>query len=95
LGDEITIKTLDGEKEVSVPAGIQNGNPIRIKGVGVPYLERNSQRGDHIIIIDVKTPTNISDEEKQLYKRLYEINTKKKYHEKESLLDKVKGAFGG
>lgn len=94
LGDEITIKTLDGEKEITVPTGVQNGNPIKIKGAGVPYLGKSNQRGDHIIIIEVKTPTNISDEEKQLYKKLYEINTKKKHQEKESILEKVKGALG-
>lgn len=93
LGDEITIRTLDGEKGVNIPAGSQYGNPIKIKGAGVPHLGKTSQRGDHIIIVEVKTPTHLSDEEKQLYKKLYEINTKKKFQEKESLMDKVKGVF--
>lgn len=95
LGDEITVKTLDGEKVVNVPSGSQYGDTVKLKGEGVPFLGKNNQRGDHIIVIDVKIPTNLNDEEKQLYKKLYEINTKKKFHEKESILDKVKGAFGG
>lgn len=95
LGDEIAIKTLDGEKTINIPAGIQSGSPVKIKGAGVPQLGRSSHRGDHIVVVDVKTPTDLSEEEKQLYRRLYEINTKKKPHEKESLLEKVKGAFGG
>lgn len=95
LGDEITIKTLDGEKEIHLPPGSQDGNPIKIKGEGIPHLGKASHRGDHIAIIEVKIPTSLSEEEKQLYKKLYEINTKKKFHEKESLMDKVKGAFGG
>lgn len=94
LGDEITIKTLDGEKEITVPSGIQSGSPVKIKGAGVPHLGRNaSHRGDHIVVVEVKTPKHLSDEEKQLYKKLYEINTKKKFQEKESLMDKVKGVF--
>ena len=93
LGDEITIKTLDGEKAINVPVGIQSGKTITIKGAGVPHLSKVSHRGDHIVIVDVKTPTTLSDEEKQLYKKLYELNTKKKYSEKESLMDKVKGVF--
>jgi molecular chaperone DnaJ len=93
LGDEITIKTLDGEKEVNIPAGTQNGDTVKLKGLGVPHLNRNTQRGEHIVVIQVKTPTKLSDDEKQLYKKLYEINTKKKFHEKESLMDKVKGLF--
>lgn len=95
LGDEITVKTLDGEKAVNVSPGSQYGTPIKIKGAGVPHLGRSGHRGDHIIIVKVKTPTHLTEEEKQLYKKLYEINTKKKYQDKESLMDKVKGAFGG
>lgn len=95
LGDEITIKTLDGEKEVHIPAGVQSKESIKIKGEGVPYIGKSGQRGDHIVIVEVKTPTKLSDEEKQLYIKLYELNTKKKHKEKESIIDKVKGAFGG
>lgn len=95
LGDEITIKTLDGEKAINVNAGSQYGTQIKIKGAGVPFLGKTSQRGDHIVILEVKIPTHLSDEEKNLYIKLYELNTKKKHHEKESLIDKVKGAFGG
>lgn len=95
LGDETTVKTLDGEKVVNIPAGLQSGNPVKIKGAGVPHLGKSSQRGDQIIVVDVKTPSHLKDEEKQLYKKLYEINTGKKHQEKESIIDKVKGAFGG
>lgn len=95
LGDEISIKTLDGEKTVHVQAGSQFGTQIRLKGEGVPYLGKASHKGDHIVILEIRTPTHLSEEEKQLYKKLYEINTNKKFHEKESLIDKVKGAFGG
>lgn len=95
MGDEITIKTLDGEKEIAVPVGTQSGSPVKLKGAGVPHLGKNSHRGDHVVFVEIKTPTHLSDEEKQLYKKLYELNTKKKYHEKESIIDKVKGAFGG
>lgn len=95
LGDEITIKTLDGEKQITVPAGVQSRESVKIKGAGIPHLGKSTHRGDHIVIIEVKIPKNLTDEEKQLYIKLYELNTKKKHHERESLIDKVKGAFGG
>ena len=95
LGDEITIKTLDGEKVVQVHAGSQFGTQIKLKGEGVPHLGKTSHRGDHVVVLEIKTPTHLSEEEKQLYKKLYELNTKKKFQEKESLMSKVKGAFGG
>lgn len=91
LGDEISVKTLDGEKELNIPTGCQSGTNLRIKGVGVPHLGKISQRGEQIVTVEVKTPTELSDEEKQLYKKLYEINTGKK--PQEGLMDKFKGVF--
>ncbi|MBQ3819532.1 molecular chaperone DnaJ [bacterium] len=94
LGDEVTIETLDGEKKVAVPAGVQTGNKIKIKGAGVPYLSHPSQRGDQIVIVSVHTPTKLSDEERNLYKRLYEIQNGTKV-QTSSVMDKVKGVFNG
>ena len=39
LGDEVVVKTLDGERKVIVQAGVQSGNSIKIKGAGVPYTK--------------------------------------------------------
>lgn len=91
LGDEITIKTLSGEKTISIPAGIQCNETIKLKGEGIPYLGRNGQKGDHIVVVDVVIPTKVSEEEKQLYKRLYEIKSGKKF--KEGILNKIKNAL--
>ena len=91
LGDEILIKTLDGEQKIQVHAGIQNGNTIKIKNAGIPILSRPSQRGDHIVVVTVKIPTQMSDAERNLYKQLYELKSGKK--PQESLMDKVKGVF--
>lgn len=91
LGDEVIVKTLDGEQKVQIRAGIQNGNTIKIKGAGVPIISRPSQRGDHIIVVTVKIPTKLSDEERNLYRKLYELNTGKKMQD--SLMAKVKGVF--
>lgn len=91
LGDEVTVKTLDGEQKVQIRAGIQNGNTIKIKNAGVPIISRPSQRGDHIIVVTVKIPTQLSEEERHLYKKLHELSSGKKAQE--SLMEKVKGVF--
>lgn len=93
LGDEVIVKTLDGEKKITVQAGIQSGNSIKIKGAGVPFIQRPSQRGDHIVIVAVKTPTKLSDEERNLYRRLYEIQNSQKAKQQTTIMDKVKGVF--
>lgn len=93
LGDEVVVKTLDGEQKITVQAGVQSGNSIKIKGAGVPYIARPSQRGDHVVIVAVKTPTKLSDEERNLYRKLYEIQNNKKVSQQSSIMDKVKGVF--
>lgn len=93
LGDEVVVNTLDGEQKITVQAGVQSGNSIKIKGAGVPYIARPSQRGDHIVVVAVKTPTKLSDEERNLYRKLYEIQNNKKASQQSSIMDKVKGVF--
>lgn len=93
LGDEIKIQTLDGERIINVPAGTQTNETLKLKGAGISHIGRNSQRGDHIVVFDVKIPNpkKLKEEEKQLYRRLYELNTGKKLSE--GLLDKIKNAL--
>ena len=92
LGDSVKIKTLDGEKEISIPAGIQSGDKITIKGAGVPSITSASVRGNQIVIITVLTPTHLSNEEKMVYEKLYEIQMGRQ-KVKKSVKEKLKGAF--
>ena len=91
MGDAILIKTLDGEQEIQIPAGVQHEDIVKIKGAGVPIITKPSQRGDHIVIIKIVIPTKLSDEEKRLYQRLYELSGGKK--PQQSIMSKVKGVF--
>ena len=91
LGDTINIKTLDGERDITLPAGIQNGESVKLRGAGINSLSKQSLRGDHIVVVSIKTPTHISNEEKQLYQKLYEIQMGRK--SKESVKEKLKGVF--
>jgi DnaJ-class molecular chaperone len=47
-------------------------------------------RGDHIVVVTIKTPTHISNEEKALYQKLYEIQTGR---QNLSARDRIKGMF--
>lgn len=69
LGDEITIPTVDGDERLSVPPGTQSGKVFRIKNQGVPHLQRHG-RGDQIVVIHVAVPTNLTAEQKRLFKDL-------------------------
>ena len=91
LGDTIKIKTLDGEREITIPAGIQNGEAVKIKNAGVPNISKPSVRGEHVVVIGVKTPTHISNEEKALYQKLYEIQTNRSANM--GVNERLKGVF--
>ncbi len=70
LGDSLEIPTLDGEGEaLEIPAGTQTGKTFRIRGQGIPRLQRTG-RGDLNVTIRVVTPTNLKDEQKELFRRL-------------------------
>ncbi len=91
LGDVVKVKTLDGEKEISIPTGIQHNEAVKIKGAGVPNISKPSIRGEHIVVVNIKTPTHISNEEKALYQKLYEIQKGKE--SSKSVKEKIKGVF--
>ena len=91
LGDTITIKTLDGDREVNIPAGIQHGEVVKLRGAGIPNISRPSVRGDHILVVGIKSPTRLSNNEKVLYEKLFELQHGEK--NKESVKERLKSVF--
>lgn len=69
LGAEKEVETLDGAVTVKVPAGVQSGEEIRLKGRGVHRLQA-SGRGDHFVRLSVRTPTHLSRKARQLLEEL-------------------------
>ena len=72
LGATVIAPTLDGgEIELDVPAGTQSGETFRMRGKGIPRLQR-SGRGDMIVTVQVKTPTTLTSEQKEILRQLAE-----------------------
>src|SRR5919198_187754 len=97
LGDEFAIPTLDGKEiPLKAPAGTQSGRIIRMRGEGVPFL-REHGRGDLQVHIRVRTPTDLSDEQKKLLRQLAATfgSTNNEPTENKSFFDKVKDVFSG
>lgn len=69
LGTTVTLVTLDGEQELDIDAGAQSGQVITLRGLGVTHL-RGSGRGDLVVHVDVTTPRNLDDEQRDLLLRL-------------------------
>lgn len=73
LGGEVQVPTLKGTKlALKVPSQTQNERVFRLTGQGMPHLN-NSARGDLLATVKVVLPTDLSDEEKELFKKLKEL----------------------
>ena len=71
LGGEIEITSLDGTAKVKVPSATQPDAVFRLKGRGMPI--RGDARGDLYVRLKLKVPDKLNNEQKNLLKRLGEL----------------------
>jgi molecular chaperone DnaJ len=94
LGDKIKVPSLDGDQDLPIPPGTQSGEMFRLRGKGVPYLQRNG-RGDELVFIHVLIPTRLTAQQKKLLQELSETLGKEIVHNTEKgLFQKIKEALG-
>jgi len=72
LGAEVEVPTIDGMARVSVPAGIQSGEKLRLKDLGLPELN-GALRGDQIVRVLVWTPTDLTNEQEEVIRQLADV----------------------
>jgi len=73
LGDKVTVPTVDGDVELTIPAGTQTGKVFHLRGKGIPRLRSdgtNSGRGDQLVYVQVGVPTNLTAEQRALFEQL-------------------------
>jgi len=63
LGEEVTIDSANGKIKVEVPAGIQPGTTLRLKGKGLTNLS-STTKGDHFVKVNVSVPKTLNDKQK-------------------------------
>ena len=73
LGGEIEVPTLDGLVKMKLPPGVTSGKRLRLANKGYPT--GNGDRGDQLVEIQVLIPKEISEEERELYEKLRQIET--------------------
>jgi len=73
LGDNITVKTLDGEEKIEILAGTQSGEVFKINNKGVPYLNNKNQRGDFLVKTLIAIPKKINQKENELFNKIAEL----------------------
>ncbi len=92
LGASIDVPTLDGKlEELEIPAGTQTGKTFRKRGMGIPRLQR-SGRGDMHVTARVQTPTNLTSDQKELFRKLAETFGDSVAEQQKGFFDRI---FGG
>jgi len=77
LGGEITVDTFDGKAKLKVKPETQNGTKVKLKSKGFPVYKKEGHFGDLFITYYVKTPTNLTTKEKELFKELATLKATK------------------
>lgn len=70
LGTEAEVPTLQGRARLEIEPGVQAGKILRMRDRGIPDPERRGRRGDQLIRVHVWTPTDLSDEEREMLREL-------------------------
>lgn len=72
LGTRVTIESIDESVSVYIPQGIGSGEKIQIPAKG--YKDGKGGRGALIAEIKIMIPKNITEEEKELFKKLKQVS---------------------
>lgn len=70
LGGDHVVETMDGKVKLTVKPETQPGTKVRLKGKGFPVYKQDGQFGDLYITWQVKIPTNLTDQQKDLFQQL-------------------------
>ena len=69
FGTSIEVPTLSGKVKLKIPSGIKSGQVLRLRGKGIPELNRN-HFGDQLVKINIETPQKYSKKAKSLLEDL-------------------------
>ena len=73
LGGDAVINTFTDKVKLKVTAGTQNGTKVRLKGKGFPKYKIDGEFGDLYITYNVVVPTDLSEEQKDLFTKLSKL----------------------
>lgn len=93
LGTTLPVPTVEGTEDVEIPAGVQSGHEIRLRGKGVPRL-RGAGRGDLHVVVNVVVPSRLGKRERELLRELDEISEPAQLPKGPSVFDRLRDLFG-
>ncbi|MFB6206181.1 MAG: molecular chaperone DnaJ [Haloglomus sp.] len=91
FGDTVEVPTLDGPVEMDLDAGVQSGETRRLRGKGMPRLQRGGQ-GDLLVHIQVVTPESLNEEQREALEQFAEASDEDLSVD-QSFFEKIKSSF--
>ena len=70
LGGAVKVSTLSGDVTLTIPAGTQPGQMIRLAGKGLPALRQPNSFGNLYVRIKVELPKNLTAGQRELFEKL-------------------------
>lgn len=77
LGAKMEVPTLKGRVDLNIPPDSRSGKQLRLKGLGMPG---KNGPGNMLVTLEVQVPPSPTEDERELYRQLAEIN---KYNPRE------------
>ncbi len=92
LGAEVDVPTLEGREKLSVKAGTQSGEQLRVRGRGLPNVH-DGRRGDLVVTVEVEVPKKLSSRQRELLTEFRTIEAQTPSAKRKSFLDRLGGLF--
>jgi len=92
LGAQFKVETLEGTEDFSVPPGCPGGHEFRVRGRGVPHLQRRG-RGDLVVTVEVETPTDLTPSQEELLRRFATDRGEEVAPPEAGLISRIRSAF--
>jgi molecular chaperone DnaJ len=73
LGAIVKVPTVDGDEQLTIPAGTQSGKVFTLRGRGAPKVRgdgTSTGRGDQLVVVQVIIPTRLTPDQKRLFDEL-------------------------
>ena len=86
--------TLIAKARVEIPAGIQSGKVLRLRGKGIPGLG-GREPGDQLVRVIVVIPTRPSADERRLFEELGKLHGGEQPKLQKGFFERMRDAFGG
>ena len=92
LGDNITVPSIDGKVEYTVPEGTQSGTTFRLRGKGIQYLNGRG-RGDMYVKCEVEIPKKLNKVQRDALKKFEGTLKEDNYEKRKGFFKRLKDMF--